>query len=92
MNEVSPQRRRTDTWFGWLTRIWDWIDARDIDKHIVVVVTMCWTWRLTEWSMHYAATSPRPGLEVAAILAAVGAPFLAMQGAALKWYFEARST
>jgi glycine cleavage system protein P-like pyridoxal-binding family len=87
---ADEMRRRTDRWFGFLTRLWDWIDDRDIDKHTVSVAVFYGTVKITAWSMVYAETSSRPGLEVAAILAAVGAPYMALQAAALSFYFRAR--
>lgn len=70
---------------------WDWVDKRDIDKHAVSLFIMWGTWKLTEWAMQFATHGDRPGLEVAAIIGAVAGPYLALQGFALKWYFEARS-
>jgi len=89
--KLTDNRRKTDGWFGWLTRVWDWVDNRDIDKHLVSIATFYGTVRITEWSIHFASTSTRPGLEVAAIIAAVCAPYMALQAAAIKWYFESRA-
>lgn len=75
-----------------LTRVWDWIDKRDIDKHIVSVAILYGTVQQVAWAMAFAAASPRPGLEVAAIIAAVTTPYAALQAAALKFYFESRPT
>lgn len=88
----EPTRRRTDGWFGWLTNLWDFIDKRDIDKHIVSLVIIAGTWRITEWAMHFAQAHPeKSGTEVAAIIASVMVPYSALQAAALKFYFEVRS-
>lgn len=76
---------------NWFTRFWDWIDARDIDKHIMSVIIMYGTWEISRWAMLFATMAERPGLEVAAIIGAVIAPYMALQAAALKWYFDARS-
>lgn len=89
----EPIRRKTDGWFGWLTRLWDWVDARDVDKHIVSIVIIFGTFKITQWAMDYAEIyAEKPGLEVAAIIAAVLAPYMALQAAAIKFYFEARQT
>lgn len=77
---------------NWLTRFWDWVDARDIDKHVVSIAVMYGTVSLTIWAQKFAMEGERPGLEVAAIIAAVCAPYMALQAAALKWYFDARSS
>lgn len=75
-----------------VTRFWDWIDKRDIDKHAISVSIMYGTWSLTHWAMTYAIASSRPGIDLAVIIAAVTAPYVALQAAALKWYFDARSS
>jgi hypothetical protein len=76
-----------------LSQIWDWIDKRDIDKHVLSLGVFYGTIKVTEWAMTFAnAHADRPGLEVAAVVAAVGAPYMALQAAAIKFYFDARST
>jgi len=70
---------------------WDWIDNRDIDKHVVSVFIMYGTYYITNWAMGYAEKGDRPGLEVAAIIAAVFGPYMALQAAAIAWYFRART-
>jgi len=74
-------------------RLWDWIDKRDIDKHVVTIYILWGTKVLTDWAMVFAVTNAtRPGLEVAAIIAAVTGPYMALQAAAIKYYFESRPT
>jgi len=46
--------------------------------------------QIVNWAMRFAEHGDRPGLEIAAIIGAVVAPYMALQGAALKWYFDAR--
>ena len=93
----EQQRRATDK--GMLCMIalrasqfWDWIDKRSIDKHVVSLGIMVGTIITTSWGMRFAETSTRPGLEVAAIIAAVLAPYMALQGAAIGFYFTQRKT
>lgn len=76
---------------NWLTRFWDWVDARDIDKHIASWIIFYGTVSLVQWAMKFATDGDRPGIEIAAIIAAVCAPYMALQAAALKWYFDART-
>lgn len=77
-------------WFGLL---WDWIDKRDIDKHALSLGVFYGTVTVTKWAMLFAASHPtRAGVEIAAIIAAVCAPYMALQAAALKYYFESRPT
>ena len=89
----EPTRRKTDGWFGWLTRLWDWIDNRDIDKHVMAWATYYVTIRIVAWAAEFIEDNPdKPGLEVAAIVTAVTLPWTPVQAAVIRWYFEARST
>ena len=75
-----------------LVRLWDWVDKRQIDKHALTMGVFWSTVKLTEWAMVFAAAhADKPGIEIAAIIAAVTAPYMALQAAAIKYYFEARS-
>lgn len=75
-----------------LAQFWDWIDNRNIDKHILSVGVFWGTVKLTDWAILFAATHAQPsGIEIAAIIAAVTGPYMALQAAALKFYFDARS-
>ncbi len=74
-----------------LSEMWDWIDSRDLDKHAVSVVVLTGTWNITNWAMQFAETGSRPAAETAMIIAAVSAPYLALQAAAIAWYFKART-
>lgn len=92
---MTEQRRAEDQ--GWLCVVarrasqgWDWIDGRDIDKHFVSLAILSGTVFITHWAMEFAYWSNRPGLEVAAIIAAVLAPYMALQAAAISFYFKAR--
>jgi hypothetical protein len=84
------QRRGSDKWYAPFTHFWDWVDERDIDKGVISLVILYGTWELTRWAMDYAMNGQRPGLEIAAIIAAVTTPYMALQGAAIKFYFESR--
>jgi len=72
------------------SQLWDFIDQRQIDAHFLTLFIGWGTYRIMAWSMHFADASTRPGMEVAAILAAVLTPWAAVQGAAVKFYFDAR--
>jgi hypothetical protein len=75
------------------TRLWDWIDSRDVDKHIVSLCILYGTVKVTEWAMAFAALhADKAGIEIAAIIAAVTGPYMALQAAAIKFYFDSRST
>lgn len=92
---VTFDRRATDkgllcTFALRLSQFWDWIDKRMIDRHVVALAILVGTIQILGWAMRYAETSARPGLEVAAIIGAVVAPYMALQGAAIAFYFSAR--
>lgn len=69
---------------------WDWVDDRQLDCWAVTIFTGAVTWKLTDWGMDFAMRGDRPGLEVAAILAAIGGPWALLQGACVKFVFDAR--
>lgn len=90
---MTELRRRTDD--GWLCVVaqrarefWDWVDRRQIDAYAVSIGIFYGTVKITEWAMAYASSHAGEG--VALIIAAVTAPYMAMQAAALKFYFDAR--
>jgi hypothetical protein len=76
-----------------LARFWDWIDKRGVDKHLVSIAILWGTVKVTEWAMAYASlhNDPANGVGVAAIIGAVSGPYMALQAAAIKFYFESRS-
>jgi len=97
---AAPQNRRAADRRGaralacWLalraSEAWDWVDRRQIDKHFVSLAILYGTVRVTDWAMRFAEEAERPGLEVAAIVGAVIAPYMALQAAAIGFYFRAR--
>lgn len=73
-------------------QFWDFIDQRDIDKHLIAWATFYITYFLLNWVLNFVWVYPdKPGLEVAAIVAAVLMPWTPVQGAVIKWYFAART-
>lgn len=94
---MIEQRRSDDRGvLCWLaaraSQAWDWIDRRAIDKHVVSVAIMYGTVRVTAWAMDFAEThGEKSGIEAAAIIAAVSAPYMALQAAAISSYFKARA-
>lgn len=73
-------------------QFWDFIDKRDIDKHAVSLAILYGTVQVVGWSMGYAAShAEKSGVETAAVIAAVSAPYMGLQAAAIKFYFDART-
>lgn len=89
---MTEELRRRSEDDGWITRCWDWIDQRQIDKHVVTLAILYGTVDITRWAMRYAEVhADKAGLEVAAVMAAIGAPYMALQAAAISFYFRARA-
>ncbi len=62
-------------------------------SRMVLIVTMAMTWRVTEWAFDFARlTSGTGGLDVAATIAAVTAPFAALQAAAFRVYTDGKES
>ncbi len=86
---AKPERRH---WLSQLTRFWDWVDERQIDKHAVSLVILAGTWRLTNWAIDYVAANPiHSGADIALVVAAVTGPYMVLQAAAIGFYFSSRS-
>ena len=96
----TPRRRQTDNWRGclcWLAARgrdwWDFIDRRQIDKHAVAVVILYGTVLVMRWAMDFASLNDdgiMPGTDIALVIASVVAPYMALQGAAIAYYFKSR--
>ena len=73
-------------------QFWDFIDKRQIDAHVYSCAILWGTVKITEWCMEYASLMQgRPGLEVAAVIGAILAPWTARQAEETKFRFDARS-
>ena len=92
----DPRRRRNDG--GWLcalalrlSEFWEWVDKRQIDAYVISLAILYGTVRITDWAMEFVDRYPDiDGLKAAAIIAAIMAPWSALQAAAIKFLFEAR--
>ena len=73
-----------------MNRFWNWIDQRGIVRRVVLGIAVWMTWRATVWATAFAAASDKPGLEVAAIIAAATAPLTLFTAAVFKAYVESR--
>lgn len=72
-------------------RLWNWIDQRGIVRRVVLGVAIAMTWNVTVWAMHFVEHSNRPGLDLAAIIAAVTGPVTLFGGFVFKAYIESRA-
>lgn len=71
-----------------MNSILKWADSRHFVsvRTSVLAVTVWMTWEITKWCFAFAKASPLPGLEVAAVIAAITAPFCALQAAVFAIY------
>lgn len=70
---------------------WEWIDRRQIVERFVALAILYGTIEIVSWAMRYAEThAEKSGVEAAAIIAAVSAPYMALQAAAIAFMFRAR--
>ena len=91
MTDDLHRRAEDQSWYNAaLARFWHWIDHRNIDLHAVLFVTLWLTWDVIRWALDFGLHSPRPGLEVAAIIGAILTPWGAMQAAMFAFYANAR--
>lgn len=58
---------------------------------IVVSVAIWMTWLVSDWAMWFAVGNGRPGVEIAAIIAAVTGPVTIFGGYVFKAYLESRA-
>lgn len=71
-------------------RFWEWIDSRGIVRRVSLGFTFYMTYVSFKWAIEYAAASKLPGLEVAAVVAAVLAPISYLQKAVFEAYIGSR--
>lgn len=68
--------------------------AKDIAEHpvriAVLVTAILMTLEVSRWSMWFAIGNARPGLEIAAILAAVQAPVTLFAGTVFRAYLDSK--
>lgn len=74
-----------------ITRFWDWIDRRGVVRRWVLFFTLWMTYRVTDWAFAYAHDAlGHGGFEVSTTIAAITAPFAALQAFVFKWYLDSR--
>lgn len=74
-----------------LREFWDWVDKRQIDAYAISLAILYGTVIITDWAMTFVEKYPdMDGLKAAAIIAAIMAPWSALQAVAIKFLFEAR--
>lgn len=69
----------------------DFVDGRTVIRRAALLIVIWLTVRSFFWAAHFAEVSPRPGTDIAAIIAAVTIPLSALQSFVFKWYSESRN-
>lgn len=75
-----------------ITRLWDWVDARQVVRRIIVlgtwIITIHLIVTLVQWAIDPLNT--RPGSDIAMILGAAMTPITILQGFVTQFYFNTR--
>lgn len=66
------------------------LDKGQVARTVMLYTTLYMTWRYFTWSLDFAQHSPRPGVDIAAILAATGVVVGGLQGYVFKAYLDGR--
>ena len=80
-----------------LKNFWKWFDDSNLDLQIISIAIIIGTWDLTSWAKAFAsgayahATNDMSSVGIAAVIAAVTAPYAAVQAAALAFLFKVRA-
>ena len=76
----------------YLSRLWDWVDARYIVRRSLLGVTFALTAHSYFWALHFADTTEKSGAELALVIAAVTAPISMLMAQIAKLYNDGRGT
>ena len=91
--DKEPNRIESDAQMWFVARFWNWVDKHQADRQIAFYFTLWMTYQIVDWAMNFVDIHPdKPGLETAAILAAVMTPWSAFQAAVFKFYSENRES
>lgn len=66
------------------------LDQYQVTRKVVLFLTMWLTWIVSDWAMWFAVGNARDGMEIAAIIAAVTAPVVALGGYVFKVYADSK--
>lgn len=73
-----------------MTRFWDWVDSRAVVRRSVLFITLWMTYEITVQAWAFAHTSTFDGVGTAAVIAAVTAPFAALQAFVFNSYVRGK--
>ena len=75
-----------------LERFWNFVDRRGVVRRMVLGAAIWMTWSVSTWAMAFVEASTRPGVDLAAIIAAVTGPVTLFGGYVFKAYIVSRAT
>jgi len=85
---MMPSRRHSDHIKILIAMFLDWIEDRNMDKHLAAIAIFCVSVRITEWAIGFATEHwAKSGLETAAIIGSLTGPWSVDQTYALKYWF-----
>lgn len=70
---------------------WDFVDSRYAVRRVLLGIVIWMTWEAYKWATGFASGCSRPGVEIAAIIAAVLTPITALQGFTFKFYLDSKT-
>lgn len=77
-----------------ITSFFEWAETRLDEggwvRRAYLVAATVLAWKVTHWSMSFAETTKLAGVDAAAVIAAVGAPVMAVLTFAFNSYLESR--
>jgi len=77
-----------------MTRLFQWLETRLDEggwvRRTYLVAATVLAWKVTHWSMTFAETTKYSGVDAGVVIAAVGAPVMAVLKFAFDAYLESR--
>ena len=74
-----------------MNSFWDWVDSRAVVRRLVLFITLWMTYEITIQAWVFAKSSTFDGVGTAAVIAAVTAPFAALQGFVFSTYVKGKA-
>ena len=66
----------------------NWTDKYKVTRRLMVALSMWMTWEVSTWAMWFCVGNARNGMEIAAIVAAVTSPVMAMTAVVFRAYVD----
>lgn len=66
----------------------NWSDRYKVTRRLMVAIALWMTWMVSEWAMWFSTGNTRNGMEIAAIVASVTSPVMAMTAVVFRAYVD----